>query len=73
MSRQARLCEDPRHEGDRFVTHAYDLYELRAELRRLHDDGRERTRTIRRLCRTCAFRLFEDEPALMQTTLGGIS
>ena len=48
-------CQNPRHEGDRLVERR-ELLELRLEWRRLTDQGRDRTRIIRRECKTCAVR-----------------
>jgi len=72
MSRAARLCESPCHEGSRRIPPGDDFLELRAELRRPRDGSRVRTRTIRHLCERCGYALFEDAPDLLQTTLVGL-
>jgi hypothetical protein len=45
----------PDHVGDRLVS-VYDLLEERIEYRGVRDQSRWRTRTVGRVCKTCAQR-----------------
>lgn len=70
--RGARLCEAAAHFDPRLIPNGFDLYELRAELRRPADGSRAKTMTLIHVCTACGYRLFEDEPALLQATLVGL-
>lgn len=63
-------CESTMHEGERIIRAPSDRYELRLELRRITDQGRERVRLLIHICRACArFYFDETDPALDQLGL----
>lgn len=69
MSRDARVCESPSHEGDRYIDHGADVFEIRLEARHQIDQARDRTRLLYKACRSCKNRAFAEETVVTGTLL----